>query len=100
MNELQSIRPMISHPNTACTPAKNAGAEPARSPAKYAGATLAPGAHPLAPYARTGVPRTQVPGSAGVVVGLPPRGVRVFKQVSWLGVGFGKVALSRPTPSG
>jgi putative ABC transport system ATP-binding protein len=27
--------------------------------------TLAPGAHPLAPYARTGVPRTQVPGSAG-----------------------------------
>jgi putative molybdopterin biosynthesis protein len=29
--------------------------------------TLAPGAHPLAPYARTGVPRTQVPGSAGVV---------------------------------
>jgi hypothetical protein len=28
--------------------------------------TLTPGAHSLAPYARTGVPRAQVPWSAGV----------------------------------
>ncbi len=35
--------------------------------------------------------------SAGaIVVGLPLRGVRVFKQFVWLEVGSGKMALSRP----
>jgi len=38
---------------------------------------------------------------AGVVmVGLPLRGVRVFRQFAWLQVGSVKIALSRPTPSG
>ena len=30
------------------------------------------------------------------LVGLPLRGVRVFRQVLWLEVGSGKTALSRP----
>jgi len=33
------------------------------------------------------------------VVGLPQRGVRVFRQFAWLEVGSGKAALSRP-PAG
>src|SRR5687768_1316014 len=49
-----------------------------RSPAEYAWATLAPGA------------------SAGVVVGLLLRSVRVFGQFSWLQAGSVKAALSRP----
>jgi len=32
-----------------------------------------------------------------MVVGLPLRGVRVFKRFAWLEAGSGKVALSRPT---
>jgi hypothetical protein len=74
--------PQHKLPNTACTPAAYAGAEPAQSPAKGAGATLAP------------------PASAGVVVGLPLRGVRVFRQFAWLKTGSGKAAFPRPTPSG
>ena len=31
-----------------------------------------------------------------MVVGLPLRGVRVFKQFVWLGVGSGKMASPRP----
>ena len=38
------------------------------------------------------------PTSIGVVmVGLLLRSVRVFRQVAWLEVGSGKMALSRPT---
>jgi len=34
--------------------------------------------------------------SQGPLVGLPLRGVRVFEQFAWLGVGSGKMALFRP----
>jgi hypothetical protein len=34
--------------------------------------------------------------AGAMVVGLPLRGVRVFKQLSWLEVGSVKVAFSRP----
>jgi hypothetical protein len=60
-------------PNTACTPAAYAGAEPAQPPTKCVGVMM---------------------------VGLPLRGVRVFRQFAWLGVGSGKVALSRPAHQG
>jgi hypothetical protein len=57
------------------------------SPTTNAGATLAPDL----------LGKSCVWCSAGVVVGLPRSGVRVFQLFAWLGVGSVKVALSRPS---
>ena len=45
----------------------------------------------------TACTRTPAKYAGAGVVGLLLRSVRIFKQYAWLKVGFGKMALSRPT---
>jgi hypothetical protein len=73
-------------PNTACTPAAYAGAEPARTPAKYARAMVVVVGPPA--LMRWGGRRSQWTAPS------PDR--RVFKQFLWLNAGSVKAALSRP----